>query len=120
MPFGDRTGPRGQGPMTGRRMGYCAGYSSPGWKSSAFGKKDGFKRGRRGGYRNWYRATGLTGWQRNSQGMPAWGGQRPAVTASSTRPQEKEALKQEKEMLSSEVKNFKKQIENIEERLEDL
>ncbi len=23
MPAGDRTGPDGQGPMTGRRMGYC-------------------------------------------------------------------------------------------------
>ena len=30
MPFGDRTGPLGEGPMTGRRMGYCAGYNSPG------------------------------------------------------------------------------------------
>lgn len=26
MPRGDRTGPRGSGPMTGRGMGYCAGY----------------------------------------------------------------------------------------------
>lgn len=24
MPGGDRTGPEGKGPMTGRRMGYCA------------------------------------------------------------------------------------------------
>jgi len=26
MPRGDRTGPRGMGPMTGRRAGYCADY----------------------------------------------------------------------------------------------
>lgn len=26
MPQGDRTGPRGRGPMTGRRMGVCPSY----------------------------------------------------------------------------------------------
>ena len=26
MPFGDRTGPLGLGPRTGRVMGYCAGF----------------------------------------------------------------------------------------------
>jgi hypothetical protein len=31
MPFGDGTGPRGLGPMTGRRAGYCAGFSQPGF-----------------------------------------------------------------------------------------
>lgn len=31
MPAGDRTGPRGLGPMTGRRMGYCRGYDHPGY-----------------------------------------------------------------------------------------
>ena len=30
MPIGDRTGPRGLGPMTGRAMGYCAGHPVPG------------------------------------------------------------------------------------------
>jgi len=31
MPFGDGTGPRGLGPMTGRRAGYCTGFSQPGF-----------------------------------------------------------------------------------------
>lgn len=31
MPSGDGTGPRGEGPMTGRRAGYCSGYSAPGY-----------------------------------------------------------------------------------------
>jgi len=31
MPLGDRTGPAGQGPMTGRRAGYCVGYNVPGY-----------------------------------------------------------------------------------------
>jgi len=31
MPRGDRTGPAGMGPMTGRAAGYCAGYNVPGF-----------------------------------------------------------------------------------------
>ena len=31
MPRGDRTGPAGMGPMTGRAAGYCAGYAAPGF-----------------------------------------------------------------------------------------
>ncbi len=30
MPFGDGTGPFGQGPMTGRGLGYCGGNNAPG------------------------------------------------------------------------------------------
>jgi hypothetical protein len=31
MPFGNGTGPRGMGPMTGRGAGYCAGFDQPGF-----------------------------------------------------------------------------------------
>ena len=31
MPRGDRTGPFGEGPKTGRQMGYCTGHESPGF-----------------------------------------------------------------------------------------
>jgi hypothetical protein len=43
MPRGDRTGPLGFGPMTGRGMGYCSGYPYPGFMSPGFGS--GFGRG---------------------------------------------------------------------------
>lgn len=57
MPRGDRTGPWGQGPMTGRGMGYCAGFPGPGFMSPGpgfgrggfgrgFGRGLGFGRGR--------------------------------------------------------------------------
>lgn len=62
MPFRDGTGPRGQGPLTGRGLGYCSGDHA----------RPSFGGGR--GYRNWYRAAGLTGWQRanaSSQGEDA-------------------------------------------------
>lgn len=45
MPRGDRTGPDGWGPMTGRRLGFCTGYAVPGFMTqSGFG----FGRGRGG------------------------------------------------------------------------
>lgn len=31
MPRGDGTGPLGRGSMTGRGMGYCAGFDAPGY-----------------------------------------------------------------------------------------
>lgn len=31
MPGGDRTGPCGEGPQTGRSMGYCSGHDAPGY-----------------------------------------------------------------------------------------
>ena len=40
MPLGDRTGPRGFGPRTGRGLGYCPGSDSPG-----FTKGPGMERG---------------------------------------------------------------------------
>jgi hypothetical protein len=38
MPRGDRTGPLGWGPMTGRAAGYCAGYPVPGYLNPALGR----------------------------------------------------------------------------------
>ncbi len=45
MPGGDRTGPRGEGPMTGRGMGYCVEGSATPMRGS-FGMGRGFGRGR--------------------------------------------------------------------------
>ena len=48
MPRGDGTGPLGYGPMTGRRMGFCAGYDRPSFGRSfgfGFGRGRGFGRG---------------------------------------------------------------------------
>ncbi len=44
MPFGDRSGPRGYGPQTGRGFGFCAGFHSPGYtKGPGMGR--GYRRG---------------------------------------------------------------------------
>jgi len=48
MPRGDRTGPHGEGPMTGRRLGYCAGNdqsefnSTPGNFGRGYGRRHGW------------------------------------------------------------------------------
>ena len=39
MPRGDGTGPAGRGPKTGRGLGYCAGYDSPGYTKSGRGRR---------------------------------------------------------------------------------
>ena len=36
MPAGDRTGPSGMGPMTGRAAGYCAGNDMPGYMNPVY------------------------------------------------------------------------------------
>ena len=64
MPGGDRTGPRGLGPMTGRGAGYCGGYERPGFTNPApgYGMRFGGRFGGWGGgrgWRHWYYATGL-------------------------------------------------------------
>ncbi len=55
MPWGDGTGPAGLGPMTGRGLGYCAGFSSPGY-IRGLGLRYGRGRGwGRRGYYHFYR-----------------------------------------------------------------
>ena len=59
MPRGNRTGPDGAGPMTGRGTGYCAGYLVPGYVNSVGGYGRGFGRGRGRGFgRGWGRGFG--------------------------------------------------------------
>jgi len=80
MPGGDRTGPMGFGPMSGRGMGWCgrsggAGFYGPG--RGAGGRMYGWGGGRGGrGWRNRFYATGVPGWARNTWGGP-WGQQPP-------------------------------------------
>jgi hypothetical protein len=59
MPGGDKTGPSGSGPKTGRGLGYCANNDQPGYSASqpaqGFGQGFGW-RGRRRGQRNRFNA----------------------------------------------------------------
>lgn len=63
MPAGDGTGPMGAGPMSGRAMGYCAGYDMPGFAQPmpgrGMGMGFGWGRGRGRGRRNRFAARGM-------------------------------------------------------------
>ncbi len=49
MPRGDRMGPSGEGPQSGRGMGYCTGNDHPGITNSVSSWRGGYGRGFRGG-----------------------------------------------------------------------
>jgi hypothetical protein len=115
MPRGDRTGPMGFGPMTGRGAGFCAGYTMPGYMNPVPGQ--GFRGGGRG-WRNWFYATGLPGWARAGMGMPAWGA-RPypyAAAVPSPMPAEAEvdALKAQAGYLEQTLQALRQRIQKLE------
>jgi hypothetical protein len=122
MPGGDRTGPAGMGPMTGRAAGFCAGYPVPGYMNPVGGRGNwGWGRGGGRGRRNWFYATGLPGWARAGYGWPAWGGAVnpyayggapfvPGLTAQ----QELDGLKGQAEYLEDSLDGIKKRIEELE------
>ncbi len=124
MPRGDGTGPAGLGPMTGRGLGYCAGYPYPGYMNPIgrwIGRGRGVGWGGRG-WRHWYRATGLPGWWRAWLGYPAWGsgGYYPYSWVKPTPQEEKEMIKEEKEIIKEEIDLLKEQMKALEDRLEEL
>jgi hypothetical protein len=114
MPFGDRTGPLGLGPRTGRGMGYCSGYLAPGSMNPllgrgglGFGRRMGggfFGRGR--GWRNCFWATGLPGWERSGYGYPPYG---PGFMP-----------KEEVDILRDQAEFLKQQLDDIQERISKL
>jgi len=93
--------------MTGRGLGYCAGYPTPGYMHPA-GRRLGMGFGRGPwaggfggwgrGYRHGYYATGLPGWARAGYG-PAYG----PVPAPPTAEQEAASLEAEAEWLRGEL-----------------
>ena len=94
MPRGNRTGPMGMGPRTGRGMGYCSGYTVPGYAHGA-------PMGGRG------------------RGM-GWGPQnRYAVNEPPYFPEPMTA-KEEAKLLEQTLENLKSQIKTIEKRMESL
>ena len=104
MPGGDRTGPMGMGPMTGRGAGYCGGAGTPGSTSRTCGAFLGQGRGRGGrGWRNMFYATGLPGWMRSG---PA--GVAPATTEASRA--EKQSLQDQVETLQSQLDEVRRQM----------
>lgn len=102
MPRGDRTGPNGMGPMTGRAAGYCAGNQNPGFMS--------FYGGGRGFGQGFGRGSGR-GFRRGGGYFPphsTYPIQHPAPE------NEAEFLKQQASVLEQDLKEIKERLEAIE------
>jgi hypothetical protein len=66
MPGGDGTGPMGQGPKTGRAVGFCAGYPNPGY--AKFGNSFNLGRGRGQGLgRRFWRQNRRVSYRNNTE-----------------------------------------------------
>ena len=110
MPSGDGTGPWGEGSMTGRRAGFCAGFEAPGFINSfrrgGFGRGGRFGRGRGRGF----------GRRIVERYYP-----RPYYP---TRPIRKEDeltfLKDEVSILKEDKKSLENELESIKKRIEEL
>ncbi len=115
MPRGDKTGPMGMGPMTGRGAGNCAGYGMPGYMNPIAGRGFGMGYGRGGGFggggggrgwRHWYYATGQPGWMRFDRYAAPYPKYNPEI--------EKQELRNQLEALNSEIDFIKKRLSDIE------
>ncbi len=109
MPGGDRTGPWGTGPLTGRGAGFCRGFPSPFSGRSfrrGYGRGPGAGFGGRG-FRHMFHATGLPGW-------PRFGGGGPAILEEPSPGTEKRLLEEEAEALRGELEGIRKRLEELE------
>ncbi|MBN2516977.1 MAG: DUF5320 domain-containing protein [Deltaproteobacteria bacterium] len=132
MPGGDGTGPLGWGSITGRGMGLCAGYPTPGFANPVpgrgfgrgFGRGWGMGRGGGWGRRNWFYATGLTGWQRAAYGYPSYGGFAPPAMpyAAPYYPPYQQGLSKEDELneLKYEAEYLEDALDGVKKRLAEL
>ena len=128
MPGGDRTGPLGWGPMTGRAAGLCAGYPVSGFVNPlpgrGFGRGWGTGRGGGRGHRNWFCATGLTGWQRAGYGYLPYGGFAPYATPSAAPyyPSYQQGLSKEDELneLKYQAEHFEDALKGVKKRMVEI
>ena len=96
MPRGDRTGPNGQGPMTGRGLGPCG---------RGFGVRRGFGGGRGRGFGRGFR------WRFFAPAYPEDYSYDEPIVLTET---------EEKKVLEQEVKELREEMKQIEKRLKEL
>lgn len=119
MAYGDGSGPASMGPMTGRGLGFCAGYGQPGYMAPLPGRgawhyggrgmsARGFGGGGGRGFRNRFYATGLTGWQQAYAGY-----------AAAAPEQELDALRNQVKFMEDSVRKTQERIQELEQQAED-
>ena len=123
MPRGDRTGPGGAGPMTGRAAGYCAGYSVPGFTNPIGGYGRGWGRGRGRGFgRGWGRGFGRGGYvyPPPAVGQPAYPQAYQPVAQPQSPEQEITALENYQKNLEAEKADLEQEMGGVKARIEEL
>ncbi len=119
MPGGDKTGPRGEGAMTGRGMGVCVGNSTPGFMNpginprsrGGFGYGRGMARGNRRGFNGTTQPGSVRGRSRDNMSF--------APTSHMDIPQEMNE-REELRYLEDEVKRLNKILEEVNSKLDKL
>jgi hypothetical protein len=111
MPRGDGTGPWGQGPMTGRGLGYCAGHPQPGFANSG----PGFRRGGRGFGRG-FRQRRFSRYPMRSTYPVEY----PLEPVRLTKTEQKKILEEEKKELELDIKAIQNEIEAIQKKIKEL
>lgn len=115
MPRGDRTGPMGMGPRTGRGYGYCAGYGEPGFMHPGpgfgYGRGMAWRRGRGGGF----------GWGRGGGWRHPWGfGPGPYDTWEWAPPAPEASAEHELAALKAQAGWLQEQLDVIQARMDEL
>ncbi|NLI78764.1 MAG: DUF5320 domain-containing protein [Candidatus Riflebacteria bacterium] len=104
MPRGDGTGPQGQGPRTGRGMGFCNGFDAPGFATGG-GRGQGI--GRRMGGR------GPRGWGRGRwSARQGWAGTPPGQTPALPRPVARPA--------ADDIEELHERLDTLQEQVAEL
>lgn len=115
MPRGDRTGPAGMGPMTGRGAGYCSGSNAPGFTSPmpGFGFGRGFGRG-------WGRGLGRGAGMGRGFGW-RWTAYAPEYQPiPPTKEQEMQIVEEDIRYLEAEQKEINTELDAARKRLDEL
>jgi len=111
MPRGDRTGPWGLGPRTGRAAGFCAGYGMPGYMNPIPGR----------GFWGWGRGGFGRGWGRGLRHRWLWRcgywWPYPSFAYGAPAPLSQE---DEKAFLQEQLKALNEEMEAVRQRLESL
>jgi len=119
MPFGDRTGPMGLGPMTGRGAGFCGGFNGPGNMNFGRGLGGGMGRGFGGGmgrgrHRGWRDFNPeFQGWMRGGR-FAGRGNFYPSPEFDMSPDEEREILKSQARHLEKDLKDLQNRISEIE------
>jgi hypothetical protein len=115
MPGGDRTGPMGMGPMTGRAAGFCGGFPVPGYMNPYGGRLGlgfGWGRGRGRGFA-WRRQFAPYGMYPY---MPYGGGYAAPYAPDYSEEKEIELLKDQGKFLQDQLAEINDRIKELEKK----